>query len=43
MRQSVFMLKISNGEFVIVPFKHKPEKDVLTPEGFRRKRQVAKK
>jgi len=37
MKQSVFRLRLENGEFKIVPFRHVPEENILTPEGFRRK------
>ena len=37
-KRSVFRLILHNGEFQIIPFQHNPEKDILTPEGYRRKK-----
>ena len=42
MKQSVFMLRLENGEFMLSPFKHNPKKNVLTPEGFREKKRKKK-
>jgi len=33
---------MENGEFKIVPFKHKPEEDVFIPKKYRTKRRKRK-
>ncbi len=43
MKQSVFKLKIENGEFRIVPFMVLPEENITTPKGYRDNKKKVKK
>ncbi len=43
MKRSVFMLQLVNGEFQIVPFRHSPDENILTPSGWRKRKGRKKK